>query len=264
MSAVVSGSDVAGACLVTVAVEPPAAIIRINRPERLNALNRAVQDALTGALLAADADPRVRAIVLTGTGRAFSVGADIDELALSMTDALRQLEATLAFLSSPERLRKPVIAAVNGYALGGGLELALACDLVVASDTAVFAAPEPTLGVVPAFAMLRLPHLVGVSRARDILLTARRLTAADAKEIGLVARVVPPEALLAEAASVVADVARLAPLAVELLKSGINRTLAAGDLEFGARANAELFATRDAAEGVAAFREKRRPVFDGR
>jgi enoyl-CoA hydratase len=248
---------------VVVDMDPPAAIIRIDRPERLNALNRAVRDGLACAFADADARADVRAIVLTGTGRAFSVGADIDELAVSAEGALRQLQETLGFLASPERLRKPVVAAVNGYALGGGFELALACDIVIASEQAVFSVPEPTLGVVPGFAMQRLPHLVGIMRAREVLLTARRLDAAAARELGLVARVVPHDQLMEEALRSVADVARLAPLAVELLKTAINRTLDTSDLAFAERANAGLFATRDAAEGIAAFREKRRAEFRG-
>jgi enoyl-CoA hydratase len=249
--------------LVVYDVDPPAAIIRINRPDRLNALNRALQEALAQALADADERPEVRAIVLTGAGPAFSVGADVDELAVSAEGALRQLQSTLGFLASPERLRKPVIAAVNGYAFGGGLELALACDVVIASERAQFSAPEPSLGVVPGFAMQRLPHLVGVMRARAMLLTAQRLTAAEAREAGLVARVVAHDRLLEDARATVADVARLAPLAVELLKTAINRTLNTSDLAFAERANAGLFATSDAAEGIAAFREKRRPEFRG-
>jgi len=245
-------------------VAAPAAVVRLNRPGRLNALSGLVQDRLLEAFRAADAAAEVRAVILTGTGRAFSVGADIDELATTPEGALRQLQTTLAFLASPERVRKPVIAAVNGFALGGGLELALASDVVVASERAVFGAPEPTLGVVPGFAMQRLPQLIGVARAREILLTARQLTAAEAHGCGLVARVVPHEHLMTAAGAVVAEVARLAPLAVELLKAAINRSLLGHDLVFAERANAWLFATRDAAEGIAAFREKRRPEFHGR
>ena len=245
-------------------VTAPAAIVRLNRPDRLNTLSAAVQERLLDAFRAAEAAADVRAIVLTGTGRAFSVGADIDELATTPEGALRQLQTTLAFLASPERVRKPVIAAVNGFALGGGLELAIASDVIVASDRAVFGAPEPALGVVPGFAMQRLPRLIGVARAREILLTARQLTAAEAQGCGLAARVVPHDGLMAAALEVVAEVARLAPLAVELLKAAINRTLLGSDLVFAERANAWLFATGDAAEGIAAFREKRRPEFHGR
>jgi enoyl-CoA hydratase/carnithine racemase len=156
-----------------------------------------------------------------------------------------------------------VIAAVNGYALGGGFELALACDIVVASDRAVFSVPEPTLGVVPGFAMQRLPRLVGVMRAREILLTARRLSAQEAREYGLVSRVAPHDELMEQARSVAMGMTELAPLALELLKATINRNLLASDLVFAERANAWLFATRDAQEGIRAFREKRKPKFSG-
>jgi enoyl-CoA hydratase/carnithine racemase len=239
------------------------ALVRVNRPERLNALSRQVQDDLTAAFAAADAAPDVRVIVLTGTGKAFSVGADITELATTAEGAARQLHQSLAALSSPERLTKPVVAAVNGYAFGGGLELAIACDIVIASEQASFAVPEPTLGVVPGLAMQRLPRLVGVARARDILLTTRRLTASEAHHYGLVSRVVPHEALGAEAFRVAAEMAALAPLALGLLKASINRNFLDADLVFAERANAWLFATRDAAEGVAAFREKRKATFHG-
>ena len=158
---------------------------------------------------------------------------------------------------------KPLIAAVNGYALGGGFELALACDIVVASDRAVFSVPEPTLGVVPGFAMQRLPRLVGVMRAREILLTARRLSAQEAREYGLVSRVAPHDDLMEQARSVAMGMTELAPLALELLKATINRNLLASDLVFAERANAWLFATRDAQEGIRAFREKRKPKFSG-
>ena len=239
------------------------AVVRLNRPDRLNALNRQLQDELGEAFAAAEAAPEVRVLILTGAGRAFSVGADIEELETTAEGAARQLQASLACLSSPERLRKPVIAAVNGYAMGGGFELALACDIVVASDRAVFSVPEPTLGVVPGFAMQRLPRLVGVMRAREILLTARRLSAGEAREYGLVSRVAPHDELMEQARSVAMGMTELAPLALELLKAAINRNLLASDLEFAERANAWLFATRDAQEGIRAFREKRKPKFSG-
>ena len=239
------------------------AVVRLNRPDRLNALNRQLQEELGEAFAAAEAAPKVRGLILTGAGRAFSVGADIEELETTAEGAARQLQASLACLSSPERLRKPVIAAVNGYALGGGFELALACDIVVASDRAVFSVPEPTLGVVPGFAMQRLPRLVGVMRAREILLTARRLSAQEAREYGLASRVAPHDDLMEQARSVAMGMTELAPLALELLKATINRNLLSSDLEFAERANAWLFTTRDAQEGIRAFREKRKPKFSG-
>lgn len=239
------------------------ALVRIDRPDRLNAISRRVEHDVAAALAVADAAPDVRVVIITGTGKAFSVGADIEELATTPEAAVRQLQATLGFLSSPERLRKPVIAAVNGYAFGGGLELAIACDVVIASERATFAAPEPTLGVVPAFAMQRLPALIGIARARELLLSARRLPAAEAREYGLVARVVPHDTLLDESRRLGASMAELAPAALELLKVSLNRNFSAQDLSFAARANAWLFATRDAAEGRAAFHEKRKARFSG-
>jgi enoyl-CoA hydratase/carnithine racemase len=244
-------------------VQDSVALVRINRPERLNALSRQVEQDVAAALAAVDARADVRVVILTGAGKAFSVGADIDELATTPEAAARQLRDTLAFLSSPERLQKPVIAAVNGYAFGGGLELAIACDVIVASERATFAVPEPTLGVVPGFAMQRLPGLIGVARAREILLTARRLTAAEAQQYGLVARVAPHDTLIDEARTLAAGMAALAPGALALLKASINRNFSTQDLLFAERANAWLFATADAAEGRAAFREKRKAKFSG-
>lgn len=252
-----------GARTVEYETEGSIAVVRLNRPDRLNALNRQLQDELGEAFATAEAASDVRVLILTGTGRAFSVGADIEELETTAEGAARQLQGSLACLSSPERLRKPVIAAVNGYALGGGFELALACDIVVASDRAVFSVPEPTLGVVPGFAMQRLPRLVGVMRAREILLTALRLSAREAREYGLVSRVAPHDELMDQARSVAMGMTELAPLALELLKAAINRNLLPSDLEFAERANAWLFATRDAQEGIRAFREKRKPKFGG-
>lgn len=244
-------------------VEGCVATARIDRVDRLNALSGEVQARLTEAFAAADSTPGVRALIVTGTGRAFSVGADIEELATDAEGAARQLHASLTFLSAPERMRKPVIAAVNGYALGGGLELSLACDFVLASEKAVFGVPEPTLGVVPGLAMQRLPKIVGIMRAREILLTARRLSAAEAHSYGLVTRVVPHEKLLDEARSLAEEIGRLGPHAVELLKATINRNFQSDDLLYAERANAWMFATRDAAEGIKAFREKRVPNFGG-
>lgn len=248
---------------VDVEVDGRIALARLNRPERLNALNAQVQAELTAVFERVEADPAIRVLILTGTGRAFCAGADIEELDNTPRGASDYLRTSLDFLSSPERMRKPVVAAVNGYALGGGLELALACDLTVASDQARFGVPEPRLGAVPGFALQRLPKLVGVVRARDILLTARNLTAAEALDFGLVNRVVPHDRLLEEARAVAAGLAELAPLALELLKAGINRAFLDSDMAFSQRANAWLFTTRDAVEGMQAFRDKRPPEFTG-
>ncbi len=241
-----------------------AAIVRINRPEKLNALNQAMRAELAAAFAAADDDPTVRAIVLTGTGRAFSVGMDVGELPATSATAVRQLQADLAFLALPERQRKPVVAAVNGMAFGGGFELALASDLIVATESAQFAAPEPRIGVVPGFAMQRLPALLGVQRARQLLLTGRRVTSAEALDWGLALSVVSSDDLVPAAVRVVDQITELAPLAVELLKTTLNRSFNAHDLAYAERANAALFGSEDALEGMAAFREKRSPQFKGR
>lgn len=236
-----------------------AAIIRINRPSRLNAMNREVEIALGEAFAKADADADVRALILTGTGRGFSVGADIEEFPDSMEKALRSLQGSLAFLSSPERVRKPVIAAVNGYALGGGFELAIACDIVIAARNASFGVPEPTLGVVPGLAAVRLAELIGIMPARDVLLSGRRLSADEALGLRLVSRVVDSDDLMNAAKDTASGIAKQAPLALEYMKHNLNRQLTPID----PWPNSYLFNTADALEGRSAFAGKRPPIFKG-
>lgn len=244
-------------------VEGAVAVIELNRPEKLNAFNAEVQSLLLESLRKADAAADVRVVVLTGRGRAFSAGADVADFILTPATAIRMAREGTDFLSSPERLRKPVVAAVNGYALGGGFELCLACDLIIASDKATFAVPEPRIGLAPSFGMTRLPALIGVSRARDLLLTARRITAAEGREFGFVARVVPHDDLMKEALATAAEMAQLAPLALEFLKSNINSRLPQADRPVSDRATGWLALTRDVVEGVTAFQEKRPPKFRG-
>jgi enoyl-CoA hydratase len=244
------------------------ALVTIQRPDVLNALSFDLLDALADALATLDADPACRAIVLSGSGeRAFAAGADIRELA-------RQTPVTLLVenrFSAWERIaatRKPVIAAVRGFALGGGCELALSCDLIVAGEDARFGQPEINLGVMPgAGGTQRLTRAIGRARAMDLILTGRTITAREAETMGLVSRVVPAERTLDEALALGAAVAAQAPVAVLAAKEAVRlaEELPLGDgLRHERRAFFALFATEDQTEGMAAFVEKRRPEWKGR
>ncbi len=240
------------------------AVATLNNPRHLNALSNAVMDEMERVFEHVEEDGSVRALVITGEGRAFCAGADITELTTDPSGSYRYLQRSLQFLSRPERCPKVVVAAVNGYALGGGMELALACDFIVAANTARFATPEPRLGVVPAFAMIRLPMLVPLPLAREVLILGRELSAEDARSVGLVAAVSPLERLLPDAIALAGKAADAAPLALELLKSALNRRFHHEDLLFAQEANARLFATTDAQRGIAAFLAKEVPAFEGR
>jgi len=245
------------------------ATLTVNRPRVLNALDWATFDALEETLNRIEADPGVRCAIVTGAGdRAFSAGADIREL-----NELSS-EGALAFMVYGQRLfdriaasRKPIVAAINGYALGGGLELAMACDIRIGADTAFFGQPEITLGSIPGWGgTQRLPLLIGLGRARELILTGRIIDAAEAERVGLVSRVVPAADLAAEARAVAERIAGLAPVALALAKDAIRQV--EGDLAAGLRVERDLvartFDTDDQREGTRAFLEKRAPVFHGR
>jgi enoyl-CoA hydratase len=253
---------------VTVERDDPIAVVRINRPEVLNALNEATIHELGEALEALDADEAVRCLVLTGDERAFAAGADIREAFLEATP-VSMLQADLtAQWQRIARLRTPVIAAVSGYALGGGCELAMACDIIVASETAQFGQPEVNLGIIPgAGGTQRLTRAVGKWVAMELILTGRRIDAAEAKAIGLVAHVYPAASWLEDAKALARTIASKPPVAVRLATEAVdlawNAPLDAG-LEFERKAFYLLFATEDRKEGVDAFVNKRKPSFRGR
>ena len=239
----------------------------MNRPAQLNALSDELMDALVAALRELDEDQGIRAIVLGGGERAFAAGADIAQLArMSAVDVYlaRRVERWDAIRS----LATPLVAAVSGWCLGGGCELALACDLIVASESARFGQPETGVGIVPgAGGTQRLTRAVGKAVAMDVILSGRTLHAREALAYGLVARVVAQEAWLEEAKRVAHDVAAKAPVATRLAKEAVDRahetTLGLG-LEYERRALYLSFASEDAKEGLAAFVEKRKPDFKGR
>ena len=255
----------------TLIVERPSAgvtLIRLNRPDTLNALNSQLLGELVQALDAAEADEAVRCLVLTGSGRAFAAGADIKEMSDKTYAQMFQLDFFTTAARRIEQFRKPIVAAVAGYALGGGCELAMLCDFIIAAETAKFGQPEINLGVVPGIGgTQRLTRFVGKSKAMDMMLTARMMDAAEAERAGLVSRVVAADKLLDEALAAAAKVASQSPLAVMMNKELVNtayETMLSAGVAVERRLFHSLFAFEDQKEGMAAFVEKRKPDFKGR
>jgi enoyl-CoA hydratase len=247
--------------------EEPIAVVRLNRPEHLNALSSELMRELVGALENLDADEAVRCIVLAGDERAFAAGADISELRDTATIDL-YFGARLDLWDAIRSIRTPLVAAVSGYCLGGGCELAMACDLIVASESAQFGQPETGLGVMPgAGGTQLLARSIGKAKTMDVVLSGRFLDAYEAERAGLVARVVAREAWLEEAKRVAAEIAAKAPVAQRLAKEAVNRayetTLSAG-LDVERKLFHLAHSTDDAKEGLAAFGDKRKPEFRGR
>jgi enoyl-CoA hydratase/carnithine racemase len=255
----------------TLLVETPSdgvLLVRLNRPEALNALNSTLLGELGQALDAAGADDAVRVVVLTGSEKAFAAGADIKEMSDKSYAQMMKLDFFTDAARRIEQFRKPIIAAVSGYALGGGCELAMMCDFIIASETARFGQPEINLGVAPGIGgTQRLTRFVGKSKAMDMILTARMMDAAEAERSGLVSRVVPADKLLDEALAAAVKIAGQSPLAVamnkELVEAAYETTLTTG-VALERRLFHSLFAFEDQKEGMAAFVEKRKPDFKGR
>ncbi|HKD22177.1 MAG TPA: enoyl-CoA hydratase [Rhizomicrobium sp.] len=253
---------------ILVRLEGAVAVVTLNRSKALNALNSELLAELVTALEGFDADNGVRAIVLTGSERAFAAGADIKEMA---PQSYMDMFKTNFFAGAADRIaaiRKPIIAAVAGYALGGGCELAMLCDFIIAADTAKFGQPEITLGVMPGIGgTQRLTRFVGKSKAMEMCLTGRNMDAAEAERAGLVSRVVPAADLLAEALKAAQKIAEQSVPIVMMTKETVNRayetTLAEG-IRFERRLFHAMFATEDQKEGMAAFSEKRKPAFKDR
>lgn len=250
---------------IIVTVEDGIALIRLNRPDALNALNAALMRELSSALTAADADEKVRCIVLTGSEKAFAAGADIREMAgKTFVDTFFD-DMFAPEVGAIERVRKPIIAAVAGYALGGGCELAMLCDFIIAADTAKFGQPEINLGVIAGMGgTQRMTRAIGKSKSMDMHLTGRFMDAAEAERSGLVSRVVPAVELVAEARKAALAIATKSLLASMAAKEAVNRsqeTSLSEGLLFERRMFHALFATKDQKEGMAAFVEKRKPQF---
>jgi len=243
-------------------------VITLNRPKALNALNDALMDELGRALLAFDADDSIGAIVITGSERAFAAGADIAAMSGWSYMDVYKTEYLTRNWEHIRRVRKPVVAAVAGFALGGGCELAMMCDVVIAADSARFGQPEIRLGVIPgAGGTQRLPRAIGKAKAMDLCLTGRMMDAAEAERAGLVSRVVPAVALMDEAMAVASTIATFSLPSVMMLKEAVNRAYEAPlseGLLFERRMFHSLFATQDQKEGMRAFLEKRAAEFTHR
>ncbi|MBX8799827.1 enoyl-CoA hydratase [Pseudochrobactrum asaccharolyticum] len=242
-------------------------LIRLNRPQALNALNSQLVSELTDALRAFDKDDAIGAIVLTGSEKAFAAGADIKEMQ-NLTFAEAYGQDFLGEAEGVSAIRKPIIAAVSGYTLGGGCELAMMCDFIIAADNAKFGQPEITLGIIPGIGgTQRLARFVGKSKAMDMVLTGRMMDAAEAERCGLVSRVVAQDVLLDEALKAAERIASFSQLSVMMAKESVNRafetTLQEG-LRYERRSFQALFATEDQKEGMAAFVDKRTPSFTNR
>ncbi len=244
----------------------PVALLTIRRPP-VNALSTELLIELRQAAASFAGAPETRAVVLTGEGKAFVAGADIAEMHAMDSRRAREYAALgQSVFSDIETLPQPVIAAVNGYALGGGCELAMACDIRIASEAALFGQPEVTLGVIPGFGgTQRLPRLVGYGKAKELILTGEHIQAVEAHRLGLANRVVAPDALLPEALKLAALIASRGPVAVRLAKRAITLSGPEGRDGFATEAQlmSECFATADRQEGMRAFLEKRRPAFRG-
>jgi enoyl-CoA hydratase len=252
---------------VIVRTEERVGIVQLNRPQALNALNTVLMAELTAALAAFDADGEIGCIVITGSDKAFAAGADIKQMAeasvVEMVDS-----PFIGYWDELAQVAKPVVAAVSGWCLGGGCELAMACDLIVAAESAVFGQPEINLGIIPgAGGTQRLTRAVGKAVAMDMVLTGRRLSAHEALQFGLVARVLPNEGFQEATLALAAEIAAKAPVALRMAKEAVNHAfempLAEG-VHLERRLFNLLFATEDQKEGMAAFVAKRAPSWKGR
>jgi enoyl-CoA hydratase len=251
--------------LIIVETRDAVGLITLNRPQALNALNTQLVQEMGEAVGAFDRDPAIGCIVITGSEKAFSAGADIGEMKdKSFADAYLEDFITKDW-ESVARCRKPVIAAVAGFALGGGCEMAMMCDIIIAADTAKFGQPEITIGVLPgAGGSQRLTRAVGKSKAMDMCLSGRMMDAAEAERVGLVSRVVPAADLLAEALKTAGKIALQSRTAAMMTKESVNRafeTSLAEGIRFERRLFHASFATPDQKEGMAAFMEKRKPAY---
>ena len=244
------------------------ALIRLNRPDALNALSSGLLTELTAALADADRNDKVRCIVITGSEKAFAAGADIKEMSEKTFADVYEEDLFTAPTEAILAVRKPIIAAVSGYALGGGAELAMACDFIICADNAKFGQPEINLGVIPGIGgTQRLTRFVGKSKAMDMNLTGRFMDAAEAERSGLVSRVFPAKTLMEETLKVAAKIAEKSMVTAMIVKETVNRaqeTSLAEGLLFERRMFHAAFATEDQKEGMAAFLEKRTPQFRDR
>ena len=239
------------------------AIVTMNYPERLNALSEQLRADLQTACDEALKDDEIGAVILTGTDRAFCAGADISGFTFDMPSIRKFMGNVMSFLSAFEKYPKPVIAAVNGLALGGGLEIAISSDIIIASEKARFGVPEAAIGLAPGFAIIRLHQIVGRAKSKELSMTCDQITAEEALKIGLINKVVPHDQLLDASMEMAKKIMSKAPLAIQFIKSAVNRELHGEELTYAMDAMSGLFSTEDAKEGMDAFLNKRKPNFKG-
>ena len=253
---------------ITVSKEGPVATITLNRPQALNALSTKMVSELISALGAIEKDDGIRSVVIAGNDRAFSAGADIKEMADMTAVQMVMGEHFFPLWDKVGHYPKPLVGAITGFALGGGLELAMSLDILVAADTAQLGQPEINIGVIPGGGgTQRLTRAVGKSKAMEMILSDRRIGAEEARTLGLVSRVVPKESCVAEAKKVAAEIATKSPVAVKLAKMAVNKAFEMGlsdGLDFERELFYMLFSSEDAREGMHAFMDKRKPEFRGK
>jgi|TARA_R110002111_G_scaffold73018_4_gene116933 enoyl-CoA hydratase/carnithine racemase len=237
-------------------------LLTLNEPEKLNALSVNIREGLENSFAKIADDDSVRVVVITGAGKkSFCAGADISTLKFEPMYVKRFLDSILDTLAIGERCRKPVICAVNGFAFGGGLELAIGSDFIIASERATFGVPEINIGLLPGFAVVRLGDIIGRQKAKEMSMLGEAISAQEAKELGMVLEVVPHEEVVAKAMELAEKIAAKPQPAVQLAKAIYNRELGGEELQYAKDAMPFLFLTDDGKEGVTAFMEKRKPKF---
>ncbi len=238
------------------------ALMTLDQPHKLNALSTGIRQGIREGLSKIEADEDIRVGIITGNGeKAFCAGADISNFPTTPEQVRKFIADVVPFLEAPERCSKPLIAAVNGVAYGGGFELAIACDFIIASDHAKFGVPEIQLGLLPGFAVVRLHEIVGRPKAKEMSMLGDPISAEEAHRLGIALRVVPHASLIDEAMQLAEKLAAKPRIAVEMAKSFYNRGLGGDEMRYAVDAFPFLFMTDDVKEGVAAFREKRKPKF---